>query len=147
MRSFQTGVTLVELMVVVVIISILMSVAVPSYRQYTMRANRAEAHTMLLMGAANQERWYLNNNTYATNAQLTQDPPLGLGMRATSEKGYYDLQITASDATGFTMVATAQAGQADDSDCDTLAIDERGRRYAGPGPAMDDASNDLEKCW
>ena len=147
MRIYQRGVTLVELMIVVVIISILMSVAVPSYRQYTMRANRAEGQAMLLLGAANQERWYLNNNTYATQAELTDAPPAGLGMRDMSEQGNYQLRITESDAAGFTMVVTAQGGQTADTDCDVLAIDERGRRYAGPGPAMDDGSNDLERCW
>lgn len=147
MLNYQKGVTIVELMIVVIIIAVLMSVAIPSYRQYTMRANRVEGQSMLLLGAANQERWYLNNNTYATQAELTQDPPNGLGMRAESEQGYYRLQITESDAAGFTMVVTAQAGQAADTDCDVLAINERGTRYAGPGPAMDDASNDLERCW
>jgi len=146
MRIYQRGVTLVELMIVVVIISILMSVAVPSYRQYTMRANRVEAQSMLLMGAANQERWYLNNNSYAGAAQLTQDPPLGLGMRAMSEQGHYQLTIAAADAAGFTMTAIAQGGQTADTDCDVLAINERGTRYAGPGPAFA-ANNDLEKCW
>ncbi len=146
MRKFMTGVTLVELMVVMVIIAVLMSVAVPSYRQYTMRANRAEGQSVLLQLAANQERWYLNNNTYATNAQLTQDPPNGLGMRATTDSGYYNLAITASNATTFTAVATAQGGQSADSDCDVFAIDAAGRRYAGPGPAFA-ANNDLDKCW
>jgi len=144
---YQKGVTLVELMVVVIIISILMSVAVPSYRQYMMRANRAEGQSALLMGAANQERWYLNNNTYATNAQLTPAPPAGLGMRALTEQGHYRIQITESDAAGFTIVATAQDGQSADQDCDTLAINERGTRYAGPGPAFDAGNNDLEGCW
>lgn len=146
MRMYQKGVTLVELMVVVIIISILMSVAVPSYRQYTMRANRAEGQSALLMGAANQERWYLNNNTYATNGELTDPPPNGLGMRDLTEQGHYRIQITESDAAGFTMVATAQDGQSADEDCDTLAINERGARYAGPGPAFG-GNNDLENCW
>jgi type IV pilus assembly protein PilE len=146
MRKYMKGVTLVELMVVVVIIAVLMSVAVPSYRQYTIRANRSEGQAMLLQIAANQERWYLSNNTYATNAQLTLDPPLGLGMRNMSESGFYDLAITASDATTFAAVSTAQAGQAADTDCDVLAIDATGRRYAGPGPAFA-ANNNLDKCW
>ncbi len=146
MRKFMTGVTLVELIVVMVIIAVLMSVAVPAYRQYTMRANRAEGQSVLLQLAANQERWYLNNNTYATNAQLTQDPPNGLGMRAATQSGHYTVSVTASDATTFTGVATAQGGQSADSDCDVFAIDATGRRYAGPGPEFA-ANNDLENCW
>lgn len=146
MRKYMTGVTLVELMVVMVVIAVLMSVAVPSYRQYTLRANRTEGQSMLLQLAANQERWYLSNNTYATNGQLTQAPPNGLGMRNTSDSGYYNLAITASNAATFTAVANAAAGQADDTDCDVIAIDAAGRRYAGPGPAFA-ANNNLDKCW
>jgi len=143
---YQKGVTLVELMIVVIIISILMAVAVPSYRQYTMRANRVEGQAALLMAAANQERWYLNNNTYATDGQLTQNPPDGLGMRSETEQGHYAIEITAANAAGFTIVASAQGGQSADEDCDVLAINERGGRYAGPGPAFG-GNNDLEACW
>ena len=149
MRKYSQGVTLVELMVVVLIISILMSVAVPSYRQYTIRANRAEGHGMLLQSAANQERFYLQAYTYATNAQLTLPMPNGLGMSGVSASGYYQLNVNAADATSFVVVAQAQAGQAQDEDCAVLAIDEAGRRYGGPGPVpdFDGASNDLDKCW
>jgi type IV pilus assembly protein PilE len=145
MYIYQRGVTLVELMVVVVIIGILMSVAVPSYRQYTMRANRAEGHWTLLQASANQERFYLQNNTYATNGELTDPPPAGLGLPSTTESGFYDINITNADGAGFTVVATAQGGQAEDTDCDVLSINERGVRYGGPGPAGS-MSND-QKCW
>lgn len=145
MYKYSKGVTLVELMIVVVIIAVLMSVAVPSYRQYTMRANRAEAHAMLLQTMANQERFYLQNNTYATDAQLTAAPPNGLGMRDVSESGHYALEVTEADATGFTVVATAQGGQAADEDCDVFAVDETGWRYGGPGP-VGEASDDPD-CW
>ncbi len=149
MRMYSRGFTLIELMIVVVIIAVLTSIAVPSYRQYAIRANRAEAKTMLLMTATNQERFYLQAYTYATDAQLTDPPPGGLGMRAESESGYYQLAITAADATSFVAVATAQAGQAEDEDCLVLAVDERGRRYGGAGPApdFDGAGNNLDKCW
>ena len=145
MYKYSKGVTLVELMVVVMIIAVLMSVAVPSYRQYTLRANRAEGHWMLLQTAANQERFYLQNNTYADNASLTADPPNGLGMMATSESGFYTLAITQADAVTFSAVATAQDGQSADTDCDVLAINERGTRYGGPGPAF--AGNNDPDCW
>lgn len=145
MYKYSRGVTLVELMVVVVIVAVLMSVAIPSYRQYTMRANRTEGKTLLLQAAAAQERHYLQNNTYATNGELTQAPPNGLGLPSTSKSGYYDIQVTNADATGFTVVANAQAGQAEDSDCTVLSIDERGVRYGGPGPAG--GANNDPACW
>jgi len=145
MYKYSRGVTLVELMVVLVIVAVLMSVAVPSYRQYTMRANRAEGHWSLLQAAANQERFYLQNNTYATNAQLELDPPNGLGVASMTESGHYSIQVTNADAAGYTVVATAQGGQTEDSDCSVLSVDERGTRYGGPGPAG--GANNDPKCW
>jgi len=146
MRKSMQGVTLVELMVVVVVVAVLMSVAIPSYRQYTMRANRAEGHSFLLQAAANQERFFLNANQYTDN--LTDPPPDGLGMMGTSPAGHYTFAVNIQNGgTAFTAIATAAGGQSQDADCDVLAIDERGRRYGGPGPAFDDGSNDLDECW
>ena len=146
MRNSMQGVTLVELMVVVVIVAVLMSVAIPSYRQYTMRANRAEGQSFLLQAAANQERFFLTRNQYTDN--LTDAPPDGLGMEESSPSGHYNFTLNIQNGgTAFTAVATAAGGQADDTDCDVLAINERGQRYGGPGPAFDDGSNDLDKCW
>jgi len=62
----QTGVTLLELMTVVVIIGVLTSIAIPSYRRYTLRAQRSDATAALLRIAAAQEKFYLQNNTYTT---------------------------------------------------------------------------------
>jgi len=44
----QRGVTLMELLTVIVILGILASIAFPSYRTYLIRAQRAEAKTALL---------------------------------------------------------------------------------------------------
>ncbi|MDP6437536.1 MAG: type IV pilin protein [Gammaproteobacteria bacterium] len=144
MRTLQQGVTLVELMVVIVIISILTAVAVPSYRQYTMRANRAEAKWNLLRIAAAQEKFYLQNNTYADDDELAETPPDGLGIDATSESGYYTFSITAADATGFQAQALAASGQTDDTDCDVFGMDDTGVRYGGPGPL---GTNNDPDCW
>jgi len=62
----QTGVTLLELMTVVLVIGILSAIAIPSYRQYTMRAQRSDATAALLRIASAQEKFYLQNNTYTT---------------------------------------------------------------------------------
>jgi len=146
MSKYQQGVTLVELLIAVIIISILMSVAVPSYRDYVMRARRAEGQAVLLHAAAAQEKFYLQQRTYANNAQLAAAPPAGLGLQNVTESGDYQIAIANADATSFSIVATALQGQTADEDCDVFAIDERGRRYAGPGPAFG-ANNDLDDCW
>ena len=48
MRPTQNGVTLIELLTVIVVLGILASIAVPSYRNYLLRAQRTEATTALL---------------------------------------------------------------------------------------------------
>ena len=42
------GFTLVELMITVAIVAILAAIAIPSYNQYVLRANRAEAQGELM---------------------------------------------------------------------------------------------------
>ena len=61
LKRQSQGVTLLELMIVVVIIGLLSIIAVPSYRQYSIRAHRTEAKTALIRLATNQERFYLQN--------------------------------------------------------------------------------------
>ena len=130
MKRFQSGMTLVELMIVVIIVAVLASIAVPSYRQYVMRTHRTEARSALLNLASAQERFYLQNNTYAANAALSTAPPNGLGIPATTENGYYTIAITAADAAGFSATATATGGQADDTRCATFTINQAGSKTA-----------------
>lgn len=149
MNSPSRGFSLIELLIVIVLISILMSIGVPGYRQYVQRANRADATTALLRMGAAQERFYIQNGTYASNAQLGLAPPAGLGM-GSSERGYYALALQphADGLTvGYTASATAIAGerQATD-DCRVFTLNERGVRGAedsGGNSGVEVA----ERCW
>jgi type IV pilus assembly protein PilE len=146
MRSRERGVTLLELMAVVVIIGILASIAIPSYRTYLLRAQRTDATAALLRTAAAQEKWYLQNNTYASDDLLAKTPPDGLGIAAT-EHGYYDLAITKEDNLTVDFVVTATAkddgAQARDTQCVTFTIDQAGTRKAFDKGNADTTGN----CW
>jgi type IV pilus assembly protein PilE len=126
----MTGVTLIELMIVIVIVAILASIAVPSYRSYVLRSHRVEAKTALLNLAAAQEKFYLVNNTYATNSLLSTTPPAGLGLAATTEGGWYTIAITGGDAASFSATATATGTQTADGDCATFTINQLGQKSA-----------------
>lgn len=129
MRFNSRGVTLIELMIVVIVLGILAAIAVPSYRQYVLRSHRTEAKATLMNVAAAQEKFYLQNNTY-TEA-LTDAPPDGLGIPATTEHGYYTIAIAAgADDTTFSATATATGDQAADTRCASFTIDQAGVKTA-----------------
>jgi type IV pilus assembly protein PilE len=61
------GFTLIELMIVVVIATILISIAVPSYMQQIRQSRRTEAKTALLDAAGREERYFSTNGSSYTN--------------------------------------------------------------------------------
>jgi prepilin-type N-terminal cleavage/methylation domain-containing protein len=76
MRKNMRGITLMELMIVVVIVGILTAIAFPNYRNFVARAARSEAKAALLKCATNQEKFYLQNQQFTTNlAQLGFSAP------------------------------------------------------------------------
>lgn len=146
MKATTRGFTLTEMLITVAIVGTLTAVAVPSYRQYVMRASRADATAALLRIAGNQERFYLQNNTYASDALLDDAPPDGLGFGGT-ERGLYDITLDPNGGgyqNGFIATATAVAGegQADDEDCQTFTLNEQGLRFGGTG-----GTDNTEACW
>jgi len=124
------GVTLLELMIVVVIIGILTAIAYPNYRQYAARAKRNEAKAALLQIATNQERFYLQNNTY------TQDlTALGFATTPvfTTDTGSYDVFVDpGADANNFTARATYNNADAEAGKCSLFTIDGRGAKTSLP---------------
>ncbi len=131
-QARSRGVTLLELMAVVVIVGILGTLAVNSYRGYLLRTNRTEARMVLLQIQANQEKFFLQNNRYADTAELslgTTDDPPGLGIEPTTPSGHYNIALVRPDTTTYTATATATGGQVKDAPaCLTLTINQNGER-------------------
>jgi type IV pilus assembly protein PilE len=63
----QSGVTLIELMIAIVIISIIAASAYPSYTRYVVRAKRTAGKSMLLQVADRQQQYFMDNKRYATD--------------------------------------------------------------------------------
>jgi type IV pilus assembly protein PilE len=131
------GITLLELMVVVMVIGVLGAIAIPSYRQYVMRAQRTEAKNALLQLQANQERFYLANRTYSND-------PTVLGFASSqTERGTYTLAVAGANATGYTATATPRAGatvdMTADAQCTSFSITAQGVRTA--------TGTNAASCW
>ena len=147
----RQGFTLVELMIVVLIMGILATASVAGYRQYVQRADRVDATSALLRVSTAQERFYLQNNQYATTAEeLANPPPGGLGTAETS-LGLYELSVApaADGATvGYTATAAASASgsQRADDDCQVYTIDQSGRRGAS-NSAGSSGAEVIARCW
>lgn len=132
-RNHMSGITLIELMIVVVVISILAAVAYPNYQEFAARAKRNEARAALLQVATNQERFYLNNNTFTTDMTA-----LGFSQSPfPTETGSYVVAVTSATPSNFSATATYQLSSAEASKCLTFTVDARGVKTSAP---------DLD-CW
>ncbi len=134
--SRERGMTLIELMTVIAVVAILASIAVSSYRSTTMRANRTEGRNALMRVQMAQEKFFLQNNSYAADLGS-----LGIGSNATAT-GLYTLSIapgsTGSIATSYVVTATAAGGQASDvAACRVFTLNDQNQRT----PA------DSTGCW
>ena len=131
MHKFVRGVTLMELMIVVVVLGILTAIAYPNYRQYAARAKRTEARSALLQIATNQERFYLQNNTYTNNLANLGFPA---GACHETSSGSYSVCIPNADANNFTATATYLNADDEAGVCSSFTIDGRGAKTSLPNP-------------
>ena len=113
----QDGVTLIELMVVIAIIAIIGSVALPSYLSSVRKGRRVDASDAATGVLQAQERWRANNATYTTSFS-------SLNQSSTTVNGYYTQALSAATGTGYTLTFTpvASKGQGSDTGCTSLVV-------------------------
>ncbi len=122
----QTGFTLIELMIVVAIIGVLASIAVPQYQNYTARAQASEGLSV----------------TAGVRADLAERYSLTGSMPDTG-----DYEIATNDVTGRYV---ASAGYAFESDTGTITVtfkDDSALSDDGTGQTMDIYTDNPSEGW
>ena len=94
------GFTLIELLIVIVIVGILTSIALPAYSRYIQRGKAAEATSALSEWRNRAERYYQDNRNYTAMCAATT--PTGVK--------YFAMTCASAEQT-YTLTATGIAAQ------------------------------------
>lgn len=132
----QKGVTLIEVMVVVVIVGILAAVAVPAYQDYVIRAKVPDATSALAAKRVQMEQYFQDNRTYVGGTACNND---------TTTSRYFTFSCpVAAAATTYTLQASGTGTMAgftytiDDTNTKTSTI-------VAPAPTAWQANS--ASCW
>jgi len=133
----ERGVTLIELMLVVVILGIILAVAIPSYMDQTSKVRRQDGRELLLNMAQMLERCYTTHGSF-------NDANCNASLPADSQDGFYRIPASGTSgvdvsANSFDLVAVPQGGHAGD-DCGNLTLSSTGARGRT-------GSADMDNCW
>lgn len=126
------GITLIELLIVLAVISILIAIAYPSFSHLLASHHRKEAEQTLLIMAKNMEVYKIQNHSY-TGVTINDVKPANLPV-----DHFYQYSISALTAESFQLTAEPSAQQLkNDQECGALTINELGVR----------GSNNKNSCW
>lgn len=127
-----SGFTLIEVMIVVAIIAILASVAMPAYQDYILRGRIGDATTMLSDLKIQMEQYYGNNRTYDKPAFCP--PPADAAPKLDS----WTIECSNLGASTFTLTATGSGGAAGF----TYTIDQNGAQSS-----VTKWTSGTQSCW
>jgi type IV pilus assembly protein PilE len=121
----RKGFTLIELIVVVIVIAILASFAVPQYITSIERAKKAKAENALGIIAQAEKMYRAENDTYVNFASGAADATLGsyVELDEVDNDTDWDYQVTGATTTAFLATATRSGGS---NNGETVTVDQSG---------------------
>lgn len=121
--SSASGFSLIEVMVVVVIIGIIASIALPSYREHVIKTRREAGKACLMRAVQTMERFYTTSLAYNAAGSPAVFPC------EADTAPHYTIGISNVTAKGYTLSAAPQGTQgAQDTQCGTLSINATGTK-------------------
>lgn len=143
-RSSQiSGFSLIELMMVIVIVGILATIAVPSYQSSVLRSHRLIAQGILTDTAARQAQYFVNNKAYATTLEeLGLPDPFYVNANADTSAeadAIYQIVLVADSSQWDGFEAKPLNSQVNDTSCATLSLSRTGAKSA--------SGTDPSRCW
>ncbi|MBQ8976151.1 MAG: prepilin-type N-terminal cleavage/methylation domain-containing protein [Succinivibrionaceae bacterium] len=136
------GFSLIEIMVVIVIISILTSLAAVTYRSYIVKARRSAVQEELLQYQQQLEEYFSLNHTYGINGAAGAGCAVFTGDTVPSSEGHYNLSCELTS--GYKLSAVPIGGQYDsDKECRYMYLFRNGTRGGGESSS----SSDANACW
>ena len=94
------GFTLIELLIVITIIGVLATIAIPTFAGYRSRAYDSAAISDLKTAATVQEVFYTDNDIYSNNVAVLQAAPYNLSLSSN-----VNVNVTAADNVSYIMTA------------------------------------------
>ncbi|MGY6039530.1 type IV pilin protein [Aeromonas sp. AE23HZ002T15] len=116
MRTKQSGITLLELMIVVAVVAILAAIAYPSFTDGLQKSRRAEAIKGLLTMQLKQEEYRITNSEYSKNKADLGNPP--------SDYYSFDVVSASTNTVTYKLIAQAKGAQSGDTGCANMYIDK-----------------------
>ena len=133
------GFSLIELMVVVAVLGILASIAVPSYQDYVLRSKLVDAVSSLSQLRVSMEQYYQDNRNYDA-APAAPQGSCGISVAASSYFTYSC--VTTNGGQEFTITATGKSGGGADAFAYTVnQVNERNTT------AMPSGWSSSSGCW
>lgn len=124
----DSGFSLIELMIAVLIAGILAAVAMPAYNQYVQRANRSAAQQFMMEVASRAEQYRLDARNYPAGF-AADGGDLNITIPGDVDQ-YYNVTLTADNGATpptFTVTAAPVAGTPQEG-TGTLTLDSAGNK-------------------